>query len=45
MTPRVVLVGLPGAGKTTTGRRLARILSVDFVDSDDLVEQATDRTG
>jgi shikimate kinase len=44
MTPRVVLVGLPGAGKTTTGRRLARILGVTFADSDELVEAATGRT-
>ena len=44
MTPRVVLVGLPGTGKTTTGRRLAKILATDFADSDDLVEQATGHT-
>lgn len=44
MTPRAVLVGLPGAGKTTTGRRLARILGVAFADSDELVEAATGRT-
>jgi shikimate kinase len=40
MTPKVVLVGLPGAGKSTSGRRLAKILGVPFADSDDLVEQA-----
>jgi shikimate kinase len=44
MTPTVVLVGLPGAGKSTTGRRLAKILAVPFADSDDLVEAATGRT-
>jgi shikimate kinase len=44
MTPRVVLVGLPGAGKSTTGRRLAKILAVPFADSDDLVEAAQGRT-
>ena len=44
MTPRVVLVGLPGAGKTTSGRRLAKILAVPFADSDDLVEAADGRT-
>lgn len=43
MTPTVVLVGLPGAGKSTAGRRLARILAVPFADSDDLVEAATGR--
>lgn len=44
MTPRVVLVGLPGTGKSTTGRRLAKILAVPFADSDDLVEAADGRT-
>ena len=32
----IVLVGLPGSGKTTTGRALARTLDVSFVDVDDL---------
>jgi shikimate kinase len=41
MTPTVVLVGLPGTGKSTTGRRLAKILAVPFADSDELVEAAT----
>ncbi|MGN6607570.1 MAG: shikimate kinase [Jatrophihabitans sp.] len=44
MTPRAVLVGLPGAGKSTTGRRLAKILGTSFADSDDLVEQAAGRS-
>lgn len=39
MTPQVVLVGLPGAGKSTTGRRLAKILAVPFTDTDSLIEQ------
>ena len=39
MTPKVVLVGLPGAGKSTTGRRLAKILAVPFADSDSLIEE------
>jgi shikimate kinase len=43
VTPKVVLVGLPGAGKSTTGRRLAKILAVPFADSDDLVEAADGR--
>lgn len=37
MSPVVVLVGPPAAGKTTVGRLLAERLGVDFVDSDDLV--------
>lgn len=44
MTPRAVLVGLPGTGKSTSGRRLAKVLAVPFADSDDLVEAATGRT-
>jgi len=44
MSPRAVLVGLPGTGKTTTGRRLAKIIAVPFADSDDLVERDTGRS-
>ena len=39
MKPRVVLIGLPGAGKSTIGRRLSRALGLDLVDSDELIEQ------
>ena len=38
--PRVVLVGPPGAGKSTIGRRLSRALNVGLVDSDHLIEEA-----
>ena len=44
MTPKVVLIGLPGAGKSTTGRRLAKILAVPFADSDHLIEARERRT-
>ncbi|HEY8301281.1 MAG TPA: shikimate kinase [Jatrophihabitans sp.] len=44
MTPRVVLIGLPGTGKSTSGRRLAKIMCVPFVDSDELVEAAEGRS-
>lgn len=37
--PRAVLVGPPGAGKSTIGRRLARALNLPLVDSDELLEQ------
>jgi len=38
MSPIAVLVGAPGAGKSTVGRRIAGRLGVDFADSDALVE-------
>jgi shikimate kinase len=41
MPPRAVLVGLPGTGKTSSGRALARRLAVEFADSDLPVERAT----
>lgn len=34
----LVLVGLPGSGKTTVGRQLARRLAIPFVDSDHAIE-------
>ena len=40
MSPRVVLVGVPGSGKTTVGRLLAQRLGVTFRDTDLDVEQA-----
>jgi len=35
----LVLVGLPGSGKTTVGRQLARRLHLPFVDSDHAIER------
>ena len=40
----VVLVGLMGVGKSTVGRRLAGLLGKDFVDADDEIERAADRS-
>lgn len=42
--PRVVLVGPPGSGKTTTGEALAALLGVPFHDTDAAVEAAQGRT-
>ena len=42
--PRVVLVGPPGAGKTTVGRALARRWGTSFHDTDAEVEGATGKT-
>ncbi|MFG1429688.1 3-dehydroquinate synthase [Xanthobacter sp. V2C-8] len=36
----VVLVGMPGAGKSSVGRRLAKRLALPFVDADEEIERA-----
>ncbi len=36
---KVVLVGLPGSGKTTFGRQLAKELNFPFLDLDQLIEE------
>lgn len=40
----IVLVGLMGAGKSTVGKRLAAMLGRDFVDADDAIEEAAQRS-
>ena len=44
MAPRVVLVGVPGSGKTTVGRILAERLGVGFRDTDQDVEESEGRS-
>ncbi len=44
MAPKAVLVGLPGAGKSTIGRRLAKALDVDLLDTDAAIEARTGRS-
>lgn len=44
MTPKAVLVGLPGSGKSTIGRRLAKALGVGLLDTDVAIEQRTGRS-
>jgi shikimate kinase len=41
---KVVLVGLPGSGKSTFGKVLAKELRVDFLDLDRLIEQQSGKT-
>ncbi|MFI9778624.1 shikimate kinase [Streptomyces sp. NPDC051956] len=43
MSPLAVLVGLPGAGKSTVGRLMAERLGVTFRDTDDDVERMAGR--
>ena len=38
-TIQVSLIGLPGSGKSTVGRQLARRLQLPFFDSDHVIEQ------
>ena len=35
----IILIGLPGSGKSTVGRQLARRLGVPFTDSDHVIEE------
>ncbi|WP_079629021.1 shikimate kinase, partial [Mycobacteroides abscessus] len=44
MSPKAVLVGLPGSGKSTIGRRLAKALGVNVYDTDAGIETEAGRT-
>src|SRR5215208_7118362 len=44
MAPKAVLVGLPGSGKSTIGRRLAKALDTSLLDTDVAIEQTTRRS-
>ncbi len=44
MTPYAVLVGPPGAGKSTIGRRVAAALGLDLLDTDVAIERTTGRS-
>ena len=35
----IVMIGMPGSGKSTVGMTLARALSMNFVDADDLIRR------
>ena len=40
----IVLIGMPGSGKTTFGRYLAEILQKDFIDADPEIEKDAGRS-
>jgi shikimate kinase len=44
MAPKAVLVGLPGSGKSTIGRRLSKALGVSLLDTDVAIKQQTGRS-
>lgn len=44
MAPRAVLIGPPGAGKSTIGRRVAQALDVPLLDTDAEIERVTGRS-
>ncbi|MCH9735249.1 MAG: shikimate kinase [Actinomycetia bacterium] len=44
MVPKAVLIGLPGSGKSTIGRRLAKALDLGLLDTDAAIEKSTGRT-
>jgi shikimate kinase len=44
MPPVCVLVGPPGAGKSTTGQALAELLGVAFTDTDALIESTAGKS-
>ncbi|MGK0673166.1 MAG: shikimate kinase AroK [Halothiobacillaceae bacterium] len=41
MQPTIILIGPMGAGKSTSGRLLARSLGLTFIDSDKVIEERT----
>ena len=44
MSVVAVFVGMPGSGKTTVGRLVARHLGIEFQDSDAMIEQSEGRS-
>lgn len=40
----IVLIGMPGAGKSTLGIVLAKIMNYDFIDADLVIQQQCDKT-
>ena len=44
MAPKAVLIGLPGSGKSTIGRRLAKAMGLKVIDTDAAIEERTGRS-
>ena len=43
-SPNIVLIGMPGAGKTTLGKMLSKRLAKPFIDIDELIEQVAHKS-
>lgn len=43
-TNNIVLIGMPGSGKTTIGKLLAAKLNYEFIDTDELIANKTGKT-
>ncbi|WP_296645068.1 shikimate kinase [Romboutsia sp. 13368] len=41
---RVILIGFMGVGKTSVGKKLAKNLNIDFIDTDCEIEKTTNKT-
>lgn len=37
----IIMIGFMGSGKTTIGKKLARRLELEFIDTDDMIEEQT----
>ncbi len=44
LSGNIVLIGMPGCGKTSIGKEIARKLKKEFIDTDSLIEQRTSMT-
>ena len=43
MKNKIVFVGMPSCGKTRIGKRIAKALELDFIDTDNIIKQRAGR--
>lgn len=43
MDKNIVIIGMPGSGKTSLGQKLSKKLNYDFIDMDDYIEESSGR--